>query len=594
MFRTGVGALAALGASVVVGLWAGPALAQDERLGFGAKADEFSPRLLQAEDAPLSKLTPVTDAMLKDPPASDWLTWRRTYDGWGYSPLDEINKDNVKDLRLAWAWAMPTGPVENTPLEHDGVIFIQNSTDGVEALNAATGDLLWRFARPPVKGVFFNFKRMMAIYGDRLFIATSNSHLVALDIHTGKPVWDVPVAGDGQFTSGPMVVNGKLIIGSTGCVTSRCYITAHSPDDGHELWRFYTVAASGEPGGDTWNDLPDDMRFGGSTWTSGSYDPSTNLLYMGVGQPYPWNGFARGTLPLKPGKNNDALYTNNTLALDPDTGRLVWHYDHLPNDNWDMDYVFERTLVDLPVNGKMRKLSVTSGKMAIIEGLDAKTGKFVFAHDLGIQTIVKSIDPVTGKKTINPDAIPHPNVPVTFCPHPGGGRSTGATAYDPQTGLLYLPLQEHCTEMTAYPKEPGAKTADSKFVLQLKPGSDGNVGRLEAFDLAAGKTVWSDRARAPQSTAALPTAGGIVFEGDLDRYFTAYDARTGKKLWRVRLNDVPNAPPITYSVGGKQYVALAVGAGSPYTRTWGNLVPDIRNPPGGGATLWVFELPDNP
>lgn len=570
---------------------AGPASAQ---AFFPAKPDAYAPALSAKVDAPLAKLGPVTDAMLRDPPPADWLMWRRTYDGWGYSPLDQINKDNVKDLRLAWAWSLPNGATENTPLEHDGVLFIQSYGDGVEALNAATGDLLWRYTRPLPKSVTIFFKRMMAIYGDRLFIATSDKHLVALDVHTGKMVWDAPVAGDGTFTSGPMAVNGKLIIGATNCVTSRCSITGHDAADGKELWRFYTVAAPGEPGGDTWNGLPEDQRYGGSVWTSGSYDPAGNLLYFGVGQPYPWNSLARGTTPLKPGQSNETLYTNNTLALDPDTGKLVWHYSHLPNDNWDQDYVFERELIDLPVKGQMRKLSVTSGKMAIIEGIDAKTGKFVFADDMGIQTIVKSIDPVTGKKTINPDAIPQLNQPVTYCPHPGGGRGPQATAYDPQTGLLYLPLQEHCTEMTALPKEPGEKTAASKFILELKPGSNGNMGRLEAVDLKTGKSVWSDRERAPQSTAVLPTAGGILFVGDLDRYFSAYDATSGKMLWRVRLNDVPNAPPITFAVGGKQYVAVATGAGSPFTRTWISLVPDIRNPPGGGATLWVFELPGRP
>ncbi len=311
-----------------------------------------------------------------------------------------------------------------------------------------------------------------------------------------------------------------------------------------------------------------------------------------MGQPYPWNAFARGTSPLKPGQSNETLYTNNTLALDPGTGRLVWHFAHLPNDSWDMDYVFERELIDLPVDGKLRKLTVTSGKMAILEGLDAKTGKFVFAHDLGIQTIVQKIDPKTGKKTINPAAIPEIGKPVEFCPHPGGGRSPNATAYDPQTGLLYLPLQEHCTIMTALAREPGEKTAASNFTLELKPGSQGNMGRLEAFDLKTGQSAWSRRERAPQSTAVLPTAGGIVFVGDLDRYFTAYDAKTGETLWRVRLNDAPNGPPITYSVNGRQFVAVTTGSGSPFTRTWGNLVPDIRMPPGGGSTLWVFALPE--
>jgi alcohol dehydrogenase (cytochrome c) len=584
----GIGA--ALAAAALA--WTGAAHAQMP--GFPAEPDAFTPKILKKMDAPLAKITPVTDAMLRNPPPGDWLMWRRTYNGWGYSPLTQINRSNVKNLRLAWAWALPPGPTENTPLEHDGVLFIQSYGDGVEALNATNGDLLWSYTRRLPRGTSTIFKRFMAISGEKLLIATSDRHLVALDVHTGKPIWDVAVEGDpgSTFTSGPMALNGKAIIGSSNCVTSRCSITAHDLQDGHELWRFYTVAAPDEPGGDTWNGLPADERYGGSSWTSGSYDPSTNLLYWGVGQPYPWNPFAGGRSPLKPGQDNSSLYTDNTLALDPDTGKLVWHYSHLPNDSWDLDYVFERELIDLPVDGKMRKVSVTAGKMAIVEGLDAKTGKFLFAQDLGIQNVVSKIDPKTGAKTINPDVIPYLNKPVTFCPHPGGGRSPAASAYDPQTGLLYFPLQEHCTVMTALPKEPGDKTAASKFVLKLKSGSDGNLGRLDAIDLKDHKVAWSHRERMPQSTAALPTAGGVVFQGALDRTFKAFDAATGQELWHVRLNDVPNAAPITYSVNGRQYVAVTVGSGGPFTNTWTNLVPDTRYPPKGGATVWVFELPE--
>ncbi len=561
---------------------------------FPAIPDQFAAKLVAEENAPLAKLTPVTDAMLRDPPSGDWLMWRRTYDGWGFSPLDQVNKANVKDLRLVWSWSMTNGATEITPIVHDGVLFIQNYGDSVDALDGANGNLLWRYNRPKPPEGLSALKRMMAIHDDKILVATSGKHLVALDMHTGVPEWDVPVAGDGSFTSGPMALNGKAIIGASGCTTSRCSITAHDLKDGKELWRFYTVAAPGDPGGDTWNGLPVDQRFGGSSWTSGSYDPGRNLLYWGVGQPYPWNAFARGTSPTKPGLSSETLYTNNTLALDPDTGKLAWHFSHLPNDSWDMDYVFERELIDLPVKGVMRKVSVTSGKLAIIEGLDAETGKFVFAKDLGIQNIVKSIDPVTGAKTYNPAVIPHINETVSMCPHPGGGRSIGYTAYDPQTGMLYVPLQEHCTDMTPLPREPGENTAPSKFVLKLREGSDGNIGKLVALDMKTLTPAWTHRERAPQSTAALPTAGGVVFQGNYDRYFKAYDATTGEELWRVRLSDTPNGPPIAFSVGGHEYIAITSGSGSPYTRTWSNLVPDIRPPAGGGATLWVFALPDRP
>jgi len=480
---------------------------------FPVPPNRFSDEAIARTDAPLKALTPVTDATLRDPPPGDWLMWRRTYDGWGYSPLSQINRGNVKNLRLAWAWSLPRGASELTPLVHDGILFVQGYGDQVEALNAATGDLLWRYTRTLPKDRMVLTKRFMAIYGEALLIATSDKHIVALDVRTGKALWDAPVAGGGSFSGGPMVANGTIVIGHTFCDTERCAITGHDVKDGHELWRFYTVAAPDEPGGDTWNGLPADQRFGGSVWTGGSYDPATNTMYWGVGQPYPWNAFARGTSPLRKGQSNEALYTDNTLALDPNTGKLKWHFSHLPNDSWDMDYVFERELIDLPVNGRTRKLSITSGKMAIIEALDAADGKFAWSLDLGLQSIVRSIDPKTGRKTINPEAIVPIEKPTDFCPHPGGARSIGSTAYDPQTKLLFVPLQEDCTAMTAYAKDPGEKSADSSFVLKPRPDGDGLIGRLTAIDLEGRKVAWTYRERAPQSSAALPTAGGLVFEG---------------------------------------------------------------------------------
>lgn len=558
---------------------------------FPAKPDRFAPELVAREDAPLARLTPVTDAMLRDPPAGDWLMWRRTYDGWGYSPIDQIRRDNVAQLQLAWSWALPSGTTEITPLVHDGVLFIQGADEGVEALNAATGDLLWHYRRTKPKGVTIFTRRVMAIYGDKVAVATSDRHLVALTARTGKVAWDAVVAGEGSaFTSGPMALDGKLVIGGSNCVTARCYITAVAGEDGHELWRFQTVAAPDAPGGDSWAGLPADRRFGGSAWTSGSYDPASGRLYWGTGQPYPWNGFARGT---NGGKGSQLLYTNSTLALDPATGKLLWSYSHLPNDQWDLDYVFERQLIDLPIGGgKSRKLVVTTGKPGIVEALDAATGKFVFASDVGIQNIVARIDPKTGVKTYNPAAMPQIGKPTVVCPHPGGARSTPPTAYDPQTRMLYLPMQEHCTEEVAQAPEPGAKTAEVRFTLQLPPGSDGKIGRLQAMDLATGKPAWAHRERAPQSTAVLPTAGGIVFVGNLDRYFSAYGAADGTLLWRTRLNDLPNGPPISFAVDGRQYIAVTTGGGSPYHHTWGNLVPEIRSPAVSGPTLWVFALPE--
>jgi len=550
-------------------------------------ASEYQSRLL----APLQHLSPVTDAMLADPPPGEWLMWRRTYDGWGFSPLRQITRKNVGTLQVAWSWSMTSGAMEATPIVHDGVLFIQNYGDNVEALNAETGDLLWRYDHVPPPAGMRGFKKTMAIHGERLFLATADHALIALDIKTGKVVWEKKVAGEGMFTGGPMFADGVLMVGTTACVTSRCFISGHDPETGNELWRFYTVAASNEPGGDTWNGLPDDARFGGSVWTSGSFDPKTGIAYWGTGQPYPWNGVARGTNAPGEGQSNELLYTDNTLALDPRTGHLLWHYSHLPNDNWDMDYAFERQLVSLEVHGERRELAVTTGKLGIVEGLDAHSGKFVFAYDLGLQNIVSAIDAATGRKSINPAIVPSSDNTVRMCPHPGGARSLGATSYDPRTHILYLPMQEHCTDMTSVPREPGERTNIPHFVLRLRPGSDGNVGRLEAIDLATGKPLWMHRERAPMSSGALATAGGVVFQGLFDRYFKAFDSSTGKVLWQVRLNDMPTSYPITYEVHGRQYVAISTGLGSPYSKTWGNLLPEVLGPSTSGAVLWVFRLP---
>ena len=518
--------------------------------------------------------------------------WRRTYNGWGYSPLAQINRDNIKNLQLAWSWSLAPGATEITPLVHDGILFIQGFGDEVDALDGASGDLLWRYRRTLPAGVRPTSRKSMAVYGDNLLLATSDHHVVALDAKTGKVAWDKEVAGKGSFDGALLVADGKLILSASNCVTFGCYIVGLDAKSGDPVWRFNTVAQPGEPGGDTWNGLPADERYGGSSWTAGSYDPETKLVYWGVGQPYPWNSFARGSSPQKAGANNDLLYTNNTLALDPDTGKLAWHFAHLPNDNWDMDYVFEREIIPLKIDGRERKVVLTAGKIAVLEALDAQTGKFLFSHDMGLQNIVQSIDPVTGAKTINPAVIPHIDQTVTICPHPGGARNFNATAYNPVTKTLFMPLQEHCADLTAGPKAPGEKTAPSKFVLKFRDSSDGKVGRLDAVNLETRKSTWSFRERAPQSTAALPTGGGLVFEGSLDRWFRAFDDRTGKELWRTRLSDVPNTFPITYSVGGKQYVAVATGSGSPYTLSWGTMFPEIQNPQPSAAALWIFALPD--
>ena len=302
------------------------------------------------------------------------------------------------------------------------------------------------------------------------------------------------------------------------------------------------------------------------------------------------------TAPLRnpigqPGVTNDALYTDSTVALDPDTGKLVWHFQHQNNDQWDFDWAFERQLVKLPLFGQNRTVVVTGGKQAIFDTLDAANGLYASSVDLGLQNVVVSIDPKTGVKNVDPKLVPGDGEAKFICPHVGGARSWLPTSYDPATRLVYIPLVESCMDLT--PVTAGERSSLSTGVrstLHPRPGSDGMFGRLQAINIETRQVAWTTRQRAPQTSGVLATAGGVVFAGALDRVFSAYDAATGAPLWKTRLNDVPNSSPISFAVGGRQYVAITVGNGGAQAITFPPLVPEIQNPPDRGAALWVFEL----
>jgi alcohol dehydrogenase (cytochrome c) len=543
---------------------------------------------------PLNRLTPVTDAMLANPPAGEWLTWRRGVDSQGFSPLTQITKANVGDLRPVWVWSLPNGPNESTPLVHDGVLFVHAFGDKVQALDASTGDLLWQYSRRLPMETPPSVKRAISLYRDRLFVVTSDTHVVALDVKTGSVVWDRPFADikmGFRATGGPLVAKGKVIVGTIGRASGGNFIVALDAISGKEAWRFSTIARPGEPGGDSWNGLPLQRRNGASVWVPGSYDPSLNLAYFGVAQTYD-TGPLRNPI-LVSDVTNDGLYTDSTVAINPDTGKLVWHFQHQPNDQWDLDWAFGRVLFKMPVGGTMKTVVATAGKQAIYDVLEADTGKYVSSLDLGLQNIVLGIDPKTGAKNINPRLVPGGGDAVMVCPHAGGAKSWLPESYNPDTRAMFVPLVESCMDLT--PVEPGGRGSLStgvRWTLRPRPDSDGQYGRLEAVNLDTRKVLWTHRQRAPMSSGVLATAGGVVFAGALDRVFAAYDDRTGRELWRMRLNDVPNSAPISFTVNGKQFVALTVGNGGAQAATFPALVPEIRNPPDRGAALWVFEVPD--
>ena len=541
----------------------------------------------------LDKLTPVSDALIANPAPEDWLTWRRTPDDLGFSPLKKITKANVAGLRLAWSWSLPAGPNETAPLVHDGVIFVQGFGDRVQALNAATGDLLWQYARTLTPDNPPSVKRALSLYGDKLIVPTSDVHVVALNAKTGRVAWDHTV-GDAKtglrITGGTLVAKGKVMVGTTGRAPGGNYIVGLDANTGEESWRFYTIARPGEAGGDSWNGLSLEQRNGASVWTPGSYDPALNLAFLGPAQTYD-TGPVRN-LVSRPGVTNDGLYTDTTIALNPETGKMAWHFQHQPNDQWDLDWAFERQLIRLPVDGQMKTAVVTAGKQAIYDVLDASTGKYIFSMDLGLQNAVTAIDPKTGAKTIDMKTVPGDGEIKTVCPHAGGAKNWLPASINPDRKMLYVPLVESCMDML--PVKEGERASLStgvRWTLRPRPDSDGKYGRLEAIDLATRKVAWVQRQRAPMSTGALATAGGVVFAGAIDRFMRAYDDASGKVLWEARLNDVPNAPPISFAVNGKQYVEVIAGNGGAQAATFPVLVPEIQNPPDRSATLWVFELP---
>ncbi|HEY1900603.1 MAG TPA: PQQ-binding-like beta-propeller repeat protein [Steroidobacteraceae bacterium] len=558
----------------------------------------------------LARLTPVSDAMLRVPPAADWLMWRGTYATLGYSPLDQINRSTVHNLGVAWTLALPPSANEAAPLVHDGVLFIE-SGNTVEAINATDGTILWQYIRALPEALHSGRDARMkglAIYGDELYAPTADGHIVALDLKSGELRWDRAVVTaeqgvhPGQFdgayfhiSGGPLLVHGKVIVGVSLAIDTGGgdYIVGLDAQTGSEKWRFNTIARPGQPGGESWNGAPVNQRFGSGVWSIGSYDPDLNLVYFGTG-----NTYDVGTLlsPRAPQglANNDALYTDSTLALDADTGKLSWYYQHMNRDVWDLDWAFEQSLVTLPLNGKPTKLLVTGGKIAIFDALNRVNGQYAFSKDLGLQNLVASIDPNSGRKNIKPALEPQSGRTDLICPSPTGARSWPTTAFDPISDYLYVPLVDNNCMDYSWVERDATQTATGGQDMRLrgrpKPGNDGNFGRIEAIDLKTRQIVWSKRQRAPPASSLLTSAGGLVFGGARDRRFRAYDAASGKLLWQVVLNASPSSSPATYSVNGVQYLVVVAGGGGAFDSGTRSLTPEIIDPPA-GTTLWVFKLP---
>ncbi len=535
--------------------------------------------------------SPITDAMLTNPAPGDWPMIRRNYQAWSYSPLDQVNTDNVADLRLEWVWSMVDGDSEPSPLVYNGIIYLINPSNIIQALDGKSGDLIWEHHAGPVDS---EDMRNIAIYEDKIIHATTDARLLALDARTGEPIWETQIA-DGskgfQNSSGPIVADGKIIQGLAGCsryIDEPCFISAHDADNGELLWRFVTVAESGQPGGDTWGDIDDLFRAGGETWITGSYDPESKLTYWGTAQQKPWMPASRSLSIFDSG-----LFTNSTVALNVDDGELDWFFQHVPAEALDLDEVFERVLIDRGDD----KLVYSIGKHGILWKHDRVTGEFIGYLETVFQNAFTNIDAATGAVTYRDDiANAQLDQWISVCPSTAGGKDWHSMTYHEPTASLIIPLSQSCLEISAreVPLVQGAGgTAANRRWFEM-PGSEGNMGKLAAFDVDSMTELWSYEQRAAFLTGTISTGGNLVFVGDLDRRFRAFDARNGDILWETRLGTSVQGHPVTFAIDGKQYIAVttAMGARGVSPRTVPRVIaPDVRHPSNGNA-LYVFSLPD--
>ena len=553
---------------------------------------------------------PVTDAMLEDPDPANWMMWRRTLDSWGYSPLDQIDRDNVRELRLVWSRPLADGIQEGTPLVYEGVMFFPNPNDITQAMDAATGDLIWEYARdlPPDLGDIFvgaDINRNLAIYGSTIIDLSADDFVYALDATSGQLVWETRVQDyrvyPGHHSSGPITAAGKIFAGRN-CRPQggpeACIITAHDAASGEELWRRRTIPRPGEPGDETWGDVPYEDRRHVGTWMPPSYDPELNLLFIGTSVTSPAPKF------MLAGNDYDYLYHNSTLALDGDTGEIVWYYQYNV-DHWDLDHPFERLLVETAVTpdpvavswinpalrpGETRKVVTgVPGKTGIVYTLDRETGEFLWATPTVVQNVVENIDGATGAVVVNPEMLFTGAEQTLFvCPTNPGGKNWPAGAYSPQTNSMYMPLQNSCQRTTSLSEEP---LPDDIYSIDMRPemtpGTE-DLGSIHAISAETGETLWKYEQRA-STTSLIATGGGLIFGGDSNGRFRAFDQETGEVLWEINIGSQVTGFPATYAVDGKQYVAVSTGS-APATSSLLALTPELR--PGSGNNLFVFALPD--
>ena len=574
------------------------------------------PPLDAAED-----FVPVTDEMLQNPADGDWLMFRRTLDAWGFSPLDEIDRGNVAELRMVWTRNLDMGTGEITPLAYGGVLYVPQTRDVIQAMDAVSGDLLWENRRAIQEGLYQQVggnaanNRNLAIYGRHIINTSDDNHIFALDAVSGEMVWETQILdyleNSATHSSGPIIADGKAISGRS-CRPwggpEACVITAHDAMTGAEVWRMRLIPRPGEPGDETWGDVPYEQRQHVGSWMVPSYDPELDLIFLGTSVTSPAPKFFLGGADLR------HLYHNSTLALEADSGDIRWYYQHM-NDHWDLDHPFERLLVETRVApdpdavqwinpnlraGEVRKvITGIPGKTGVVYTLDRETGEFLWATSTVEQNVIVDIDGATGAVTENPEVIFRETEQIVFvCPSVMGGKDWEAGAYSPLTNTMYYPLTNSCATMLAttdvFGDSATAVTEAGDGVGQpleiysiayrhrITPGND-NAGTVRAISAETGATRWLHEQRAGV-LSLVATGGGLIFGGDLDGRFRAFDHETGEVLWEINLGSPVAGYPISYSVNGKQFIAVNTGSAQI------NLARELR--PSRGSNLFVFALPD--
>jgi alcohol dehydrogenase (cytochrome c) len=537
----------------------------------------------------------VTVDRLKQADGGDWLMVRRTYDGWNYSPLDQITPENVKRLQPLWVFS--TGAMnghEAPALVNRGVMFVATPGNQVIALDAKTGALLWRYKRPLPDDVVLIHptSRGVALHGDKVFFASGEAVLVALDARTGKEVWTAKVEENKNgyyMTVAPLVADGKVIVGASGGELGvRGFVAAYDPETGTQVWRTYAVPAPGEAGSETWPKGDQWKTGGGSIWVTGTYDPQTNLTFWGTGNGGPWMGDQR------PGDN---LFTSSTIAIDAASGRIKGHFQYHPNDSWDWDEVSPPILVDYTRNGRSIKGLIDvarDGYLWFLERTDSRIN-FIDGKPYVKQNVFRSLDPKTGRPDVDPDRQPGTGKNAEFCPSHWGGKNWPPIAFSPKTRMIYIPANENLCDtiigrQVTYTAGRPYTGATSR--LFLAPGGD-HIGELQAWNVDTGARAWTHAfAKSTNWGPVLATGGGVVFAGGTnDRLFRAFDAATGAVLWEFPTNSGVIGQPSSFSIDGRQYVAVQSGWGIDARTMQARLnvmfpgeYPEV---PEGGA-VWVF------